>query len=58
MSDDKNLSKKFNKVAKGAAVGAGVAIVAAAVLPIVTVSLPVIAVGAAIGGWLGFKKGN
>ncbi len=56
MSDDKKFSEKFNKVAKGAAFGAGAAIVGAAILPIVTVSAPVIAVGAAIGAWLGYKK--
>lgn len=45
------LSKEFKRVAKYAGAGAGGAIVAAALLPVITVSLPVIAIGAAGGAY-------
>lgn len=47
-SNNKKTSSDFNKAAKGALAGAGIAVLAAA-LPIIPLSLPVIAVGAAIG---------
>ncbi len=53
MSD---LTEKFKKAAKYAAAGAGTAVVAAAVLPVITVSAPVVLLGAAVGGYLGFKN--
>lgn len=46
----------FNKVAKGVAAGAGIAIVAAAILPVISVSLPVILIGGTIGGVVTYKK--
>lgn len=56
-NNKKKLSNIFNnKAVKGAAIGAGVAVVGAAVLPVVTVSVPVIAIGAAIGAYIGYKK--
>ena len=44
------MSDKFNKIAKGAGIGALVAAGAAIVLPVVTVSASVLAVGGIIGG--------
>jgi hypothetical protein len=46
----------FNKVAKGVAKGAGIAVVAAAILPVITVSWPVVLIGAGIGGVHAYKK--
>jgi hypothetical protein len=58
MSDNnKRPTNQFNKAAKGAAIGAGAAVVIGAVT-ILPVSLPIIAVGAAIGGFLGYKRGK
>ena len=58
MSDnDKSFSKKFNRAAKGALIGAGTAVVAAALLPVITVSVPVVAVGAAVGAIIAHKSG-
>lgn len=51
----KKPSNAFNKAAKGALIGAGGAVVAGAILPVLPVALPVIAVGAGIGAWFGFK---
>jgi hypothetical protein len=56
MSKDNSFSKKFNRVAKGAAAGAGIAVVGAALLPVITVSVPVIAVGAAVGAIIAHKN--
>ncbi|HYD19667.1 MAG TPA: hypothetical protein VEF76_14435 [Patescibacteria group bacterium] len=52
MDNNKGLSSKFNKVVKGALAGAGIAVVGAALLPVVTVSAPVIVTGAIIGGFI------
>jgi hypothetical protein len=57
MSNDKTPKNQFNKAAKGAAIGAGAAVVIGAVT-ILPVSLPVIAIGAAIGGVIGYKRGK
>jgi hypothetical protein len=46
----------FNKVAKGVAKGAGIAFVAAAILPVVSVSWPVLLIGGGIGGAVAYKK--
>ena len=50
-------SASAKKIGKGALAGAGIAIVTAAVLPVVTVSLPVVAVGAAAGAYINNKMG-
>jgi uncharacterized protein involved in cysteine biosynthesis len=59
MADNKKegFSKKFNRAAKGALIGAGTAVVAAALLPVVTVSVPVVAAGAVVGAIIAHKKG-
>lgn len=61
MSNDNKFSDKFKraakKVAKGAVIGGGIVFVSAA-LPIIPVSMPLIAVGAAIGAWMGYNKGK
>ena len=54
---NKKLKDLFNnKAVKGAAIGAGVAVVGAAALPVITVSVPVVAIGAAVGAYIGYKK--
>jgi hypothetical protein len=45
-------------VFKAAAIGAGVAVGAAAVLPVVAVGAPVIAAGAVVGGLIKLGKNN
>jgi hypothetical protein len=52
---DKKASDDFNKVAKGAAAGAGIAF-AIGLTPLLPVTLPVLAVGAGIGAWVAHKK--
>ena len=56
MDNNGGLSSKFNKIAKGALAGAGVAFVAAALLPVITVSVPVLATGAVIGAIINGRK--
>ena len=51
-------SEKFNKVAKGVLAGAGIAIVGAALLPVITVSAPVVIAGGVIGGIIAAKNNN
>lgn len=58
----KKVSGDFNnsagkKIMKGAAIGAGIA-AGVAVLPVIPFSAPVIAVGAAIGGVVAWRKGR
>lgn len=55
---DKPKKSLLSKIFNGAAIGAGSAVVAAAILPVITVSAPVIAIGAAIGGIVAYKKNN
>lgn len=51
------LSRFFNnKAVKGALAGTGVAFLAAAALPVITVSAPVLATGAVIGAILNTRK--
>jgi hypothetical protein len=57
MSNDNRPKNQFNKAAKGAAIGAGAAVVIGAIT-VLPVSLPIIAVGAAIGGVIGYKRGK
>ncbi len=56
MDNNKGLSSKFNRAVKGMFAGAGIAIVGAAVLPVVTVSAPVVIAGAAIGAWINSRN--
>lgn len=56
MDNNKKASSAFNRVAKGALAGAGIAVVGAAILPVVTVSAPVVIAGAAIGAWLNSRN--
>lgn len=44
------MSDKFNKIAKGVLIGAGGAAAAAVVLPVLTVSGPLVIVGGIVGG--------
>jgi hypothetical protein len=55
--NNEGFSKKFNRAAKGALIGAGGAVVAAALLPVITVSVPVVAAGAVIGAIIAHKSG-
>jgi hypothetical protein len=57
MAEKKSFSEKFNRVAKGALAGAGVAIVGAALLPVITVSAPVVITGGIIGAIIANKNG-
>lgn len=59
MSVFKNLKDAFNqqpKILQGAEYGFAGAFVAAAALPVITVSAPVLAAGAAIGAYFGYKN--
>lgn len=56
MDNNKKASSAFNRAAKGFLAGAGIAVVGAAVLPVVTVSAPVVIVGGAIGAWLNSRN--
>lgn len=58
MSNDKRPKSQFNKAAKGAAIGAGAAVVIGMATVAVPVTIPVIALGAAIGGYIGYKRGG
>ncbi|MDI1227467.1 MAG: hypothetical protein PSY14_07275 [bacterium] len=56
MDNNKKASSAFNRVAKGALAGAGIAIVGAAILPVVTVSAPVVIIGGVIGAWINSRN--
>ncbi len=56
MDNNKKASSAFNRVAKGALAGAGIAVVGAAILPVVTVSAPVVIIGAAVGAWINSRN--
>lgn len=56
MDNNKKASSAFNRAAKGALAGAGIAIVGAAVLPVVTVSAPLVIVGGAIGAFINSRR--
>lgn len=58
MKKDNGLSDKFKKAAKYAVYGAGIATGAAIILPVITVSAPVLGIGAVIGAWIGYKNGK
>ena len=57
MSNDKRPKSQFNKAAKGAAIGGG-AMLAIGIFTTAPVSIPLIAVGAAVGGYFGYKRGG
>lgn len=56
MDNNKKASSAFNRAAKGALAGGVITIGAAALLPVVTVSAPLVIAGAAFGAWINSRN--